>query len=164
MGYRELLKHYIRYLELHAGDNYIESIPGSPDTPLSDRDVGELRAIAAEIFREANVAPAGSPTPNYNARFRLLLNHADISIPVAAEIAGVDEDQIRRWRSQPRSRRYRPMNATDFERFEAALGAWLEARRGVHGRNDPERRAPAGENQPEASAVSRRGAAASRSS
>jgi len=167
MGYRELLKHYIRYLELHTGDNYIESIPSSPDTRLSDRDVGELRAIAAEIFREANVAPNRPVVPNFNARFRLLLNHADISVALAADIAGVSEDQIRGWRSQPRSPRYRPMTEDQFERFTTALGAWpatREARDRLQGGTTGTHGACPTGDQPEASAVSRRGAAASRSS
>lgn len=129
MGYRELLKNYIRFLELHAGDNFIESIPDAPEPVLTERDLGELRAIAAEIFREAHSSLPRTPVANYNYRFRLLLNHYGIAIRTAAAIAGASEECVRRWRTQPRSRRYLAMTREAFETFEARLAVYLETGR-----------------------------------
>ena len=126
MGYRELLKNYIRFLELHAGDNFIETIPDSRERVLSRRDLGELRSIAAEIYRESHESPERTRVENRNYRFRLLLNRYGLSVPVAAELAGVDEDRVRRWRTHPRSRRYLPMTAGEYDAFEASLQAYLD--------------------------------------
>ena len=54
MGYRRLLKRYIRHLELVAGDNFIEQ--QGVDAVLEKRDLGELRSLAAEVRREAHEA------------------------------------------------------------------------------------------------------------
>lgn len=126
MGYRELLKNYIRYLELQVGDNFIESIPAARERILSDRDLGELRAIAAEVFREGSEQPQRSGVANYNYRFRLLLNHYGIPIRTAAILAGSSEDRVRRWRTQPRSRRYLAMTGAEFLAFEGHLRTFLE--------------------------------------
>lgn len=160
MGYRELLKNYIRFLELHAGDNFIESIATARESILSERDLGELRAIAAEIFREASSRSPGTAVANYNYRFRLLLNHYGIAIRTAALIGDTSEERVRCWRTQPRSRRYLPMTEAEFHNFEARLTDYLESgelptRRG--------RREPTSQAQPPGP-TSRRGAAASRPS
>jgi hypothetical protein len=134
MGYRELLKKYVRFLEVNVGDNWIESIPDSPEPILTDRDMGELRTIAAEIYRESWSDPGTARVQNWNYRFRILLNRYGVSVRRAAEIAGVDEATVRRWRTHPRSRRYAPMTAEDFTRFETALEAWLESDEGERAR------------------------------
>lgn len=126
MGYRELLKKYVRFLELNVGDNYIEAIPGAAEPILSERDLGELRTIAAEIFREAHAAPERARVENHNYRFRILLNHHGIGIEQAAALAGVEVATIRRWRTHPRSRRYLAMSAEDYADFERALERFLE--------------------------------------
>ena len=126
MGYRELLKKYIRHLEVHLGDNHIEAAADVPEPILSSRDLGELRTIAAEIFREASGDAAPVRVANHNYRLRILLNRHGLSIEEAARITGFDADRIRRWRTQPRSRRYLPMKAEEFTRFELALLEWLE--------------------------------------
>jgi hypothetical protein len=133
MGYRELLKKYIRFLELNVGDNYIEQIPESREPILSERDLGELRTIAAEIFRESHGDPGKARIENYNYRFRMLLNRYGLTPDRAGAIAGVDVETVRRWRTHPRSRRYLAMSAGDYTRFEAALEAWLEAGEGSTG-------------------------------
>jgi hypothetical protein len=50
MGYRALLKNYIRHLVRVAGDHYIGADAG--DGPLTRRDLAELRLLAAEVERE----------------------------------------------------------------------------------------------------------------
>lgn len=125
MGYRELLKKYVRFLEVNVGDNYIEAVPDAAEPILSERDLGELRTIAAEIFREAHAAPERARVENPNYRFRILLNRHGISIDQAASIAGVEAATIRRWRTHPRSRRYLPMRTDEFAAFEAALESFL---------------------------------------
>lgn len=125
MGYRELLKKYIRFLEVHVGDNFIERIPESPEPILGDRDLGEMRTIAAEIFRESHGDPGEARVESFNYRFRILLNRYGVPVSRAAELSGIDEETIRRWRTHPRSRRYLAMSAEDFTRFEATLEEWL---------------------------------------
>ncbi len=56
----------------------------------------------------------------------MLLNRYGITVRVAAELAGVDEDRIRRWRTHPRSRRYVAMSAAEYDAFEAQLEGYLE--------------------------------------
>lgn len=125
MGYRELLKKYVRFLEVNVGDNYIEAIADSAEPILSDRDLGELRTIAAEIFRESHAAPERARVENYNYRFRILLNRYGISIEQAGMIAAVNDGTIRRWRTHPRSSRYLAMTADEFTTFEQALEIYL---------------------------------------
>ena len=50
MGYRELLKKYIRFLEMHAGDNYIEAVTYAANHELGDRDLAELRTLAGRFI------------------------------------------------------------------------------------------------------------------
>jgi hypothetical protein len=50
MGYRALLKNYIRHLVRVAGDHYIGA--ETEDGPLTRRDLAELRLLAAEVERE----------------------------------------------------------------------------------------------------------------
>lgn len=126
MGYRELLKKYVRFLEVNVGDNFIEAVPGAAEPILSERDLGELRTLAAEIFREAHAAPERARVENPNYRFRMLLNRYGISIEQAAASAGADTETIRRWRTHPRSRRYLAMQAEDYAAFEGALEAFLD--------------------------------------
>lgn len=162
MGYRELLKNYIRFLELHAGDNFIESIATAKESMLSERDLGELRAIAAEIFREAHSEPLRTPVANYNYRFRLSLNHYGIAIRTAAKIAETTEERVRCWRTQPRSRRYLPMTEQEYQHFEARLTEYLES-----GELPAGKRRPAADRAPKphsSKPTSRRGAAANRPS
>jgi len=50
MGYRALLKQYIRHLMRVTGDHHI--LTAEPGGVLGRRDVAELRLLAAEIGRE----------------------------------------------------------------------------------------------------------------
>ena len=50
MGYRALLKNYIRHLLRAAGDHHLDS--AAELGALSKRDVAELRLLAAEVERE----------------------------------------------------------------------------------------------------------------
>jgi hypothetical protein len=52
MGYRALLKNYIRHLLRAAGDHYLDS--AGDMGALSKRDIAELRLLAAEVEREDN--------------------------------------------------------------------------------------------------------------
>ena len=125
VGYRELLKRYILHLELNVGDNFIEEIPSGHEQFMSDRDLGELRSLAAEIYREATEPRADVPA-NYNHRFRQLINRHGLSMAEAAMLADRSERIVRRWRTSPRSDRYLPMTDIEFRRFEEALFDWLE--------------------------------------
>lgn len=124
MGYRELLKNYIRHLELVAGENFIERTSSEP--VLNKRDLGELRTLAAEVFRSAYRGAEASRVENYNYRLRVLMNRHALRADQVAELAEVSETLVGRWRTNPTSERYQPMTEADFARFEAALNHWLE--------------------------------------
>ncbi|MEQ8858562.1 MAG: hypothetical protein RIC56_07940 [Pseudomonadales bacterium] len=124
MGYRELLKNYIRHLELVAGDNFIETNGNEP--VLNKRDLGELRTLAAEVHRDAYIASEVIRVENYNYRLRVLMNRHALNADQVAELSGVPTAMIRSWRTNPDSNRYRAMTEEDFSRFESALNHWLE--------------------------------------
>ena len=124
MGYRELLKNYIRHLELVAGDNFIEQDTNEP--VLGKRDLGELRTLAAEIHRDAYRAAEVSRVENYNYRLRVLMNRHALSVDQVADLTGVSRQQVRAWRTNPDSDRYSAMSEEVFSRFESALNEWLE--------------------------------------
>jgi hypothetical protein len=124
MGYRELLKHYIRHLELVAGDNFIEAANCEP--VLRKRDLGELRALADEIARDAYRGNDLRRVENYNYRLRVLINRHALGVAQVAELSDAPADQVRRWRTNPASENYRPMSEAEFARFERALNQWLE--------------------------------------
>jgi hypothetical protein len=134
VGYRELLKKYIRFLELHVHDNFIEEIEPAPEPGLTKRDVAELRTLAGEIFR---VAPSeGAPdgdvgrrAPNYNYRLRLLMNRHGLSVAEVASLAGVEDSTLSRWRATPRAPRHLALSRAEFEHFESELYRWLDAGR-----------------------------------
>jgi hypothetical protein len=52
VGYRTLLKKYIRFIERRTGNHQIDEIEPTVATWMSRRDVAELRTIAREIRRE----------------------------------------------------------------------------------------------------------------
>ncbi len=124
MGYRELLKNYIRHLELIAGDNFIEQDSSEP--VLNKRDLGELRTLAAEIQRDAYSAAEISRVDNYNYRLRVMMNRHALTADLVAHLMGVEVAVVRRWRTNPGSDRYLAMSEADFARFELALNRWLE--------------------------------------
>jgi hypothetical protein len=127
MGYRELLKKYVRFLEMHAGDNFIEAIPYVADGELAGRDLAELRTVAGEIHRDSRSADDVAEGPNFNHRLRLLCTCYELSALQAAGFARVDIEKLRRWRKSPRSTSYLRMDQAEFARFERSLFAWLAA-------------------------------------
>ncbi len=129
MGYRELLKKYIRFVEAHAGDHFIGAIPYVADPPFSDRELGELRTLVSELSRTSGSEVSGR-MPNFNYQLRLLCICYGLTLHQAATLGGVDVPTVRRWRTDPLSRHYEKMPAGDFARFEDALCHWLQSRRG----------------------------------
>jgi len=130
MGYRELLKRYIRFVEAHAGDNYVDAIAYAAEASFSDRDVGELKTLATELYLESGAA-GSARGPCFNYRLRLLLICYGLSLKQAAELGGIDVHTVRGWRTNPRSNRYVTMREADFVRFERGLFNWLEGQRNV---------------------------------
>lgn len=125
MGYRELLKKYIRHLEIYAGDNYIEA--PNRERLLTKRDLGELRALAAEITRDDWSGRDVDRVENYNYRLRVLMNRYALTVSDAAALIGVDTETVRRWRMGPRSDRYLAMSERQFSDFAKALDRWLSS-------------------------------------
>ena len=95
MGYRELLKKYIRFLETNVGDNFIEAIADAKEPTLSSRDIGELKTLAGEIFREHHDGAAVNRVSNFNYRLRLLMNRFNLSVDDIADITHMDPERVR---------------------------------------------------------------------
>jgi hypothetical protein len=130
MGYRELLKKYICFVEEQIGDHFIDSVAYSLDTQFSSRELGELRSIVNDLSRESNHEPVGSRAmPSCNYRLRLLSTCYGLSLQQAAELSGVDAPTVRRWRANPRARHFVEMREAEFERFEQSLLCRLEHRK-----------------------------------
>ena len=127
MGYRELLKRYMRFLEVELGDNFIEVIPGARESGLTDRDVGELRTLAGEIFREQGGGRARAEIDNFNYRLRLLMNRHGLTVERVAALSDTNPARARSWRTSPKSTSYQEMTGAEFDTFERALTAWLES-------------------------------------
>ena len=124
MGYRELIKRYIRHLELVTGDNFVEA--SANERVLTDRDLGELRTLSAEILRDAHLAHEAGRVVNYNYRLRLLMNRYALEVEDVARLCDVEEKKVRSWRTSPNSDLYMPMEEEAFQAFEQTLTEWLE--------------------------------------
>ena len=129
MGYRELLKRYIRFLEMYTGDNFIEAITYAPNHELGERDLAELRTLSGEIHRDARSATEPARSPNFNYRLRLLCICYGLTSVQTAQFAVADIAKLQRWRANPRSPRHLAMREDEFLRFERALIAWVEKNR-----------------------------------
>jgi hypothetical protein len=127
MGYRELLKKYIRFVEAHAGDHFIDSIGYGAEPAFSDRELGELRAMVGDMSRAADSEIAYGRVPSFNYRLRLLSICYGLTPQQAAELAGTDAQTVRRWRTNPHSPRFIAMREDEFMRFELALFGWANA-------------------------------------
>lgn len=122
MGYRELLKKYIRLVEEQAGDHFIDSIGYSLESRFSNRELGELRAILNDLSRDSSDEPVTyGAMPSCNYRLRLLSTCYGLTLQQAADLSGVDAHTVRRWRANPRSRHFIRMHEAEFERFEHSL-------------------------------------------
>jgi hypothetical protein len=124
MGYRELLKKYIRFVEAHAGDHFIDAIGYGAELAFSDRELGELRALVGDMSRAADSEIAYGRTPSFNYRLRLLSICYGLTPRQAADMAGTDTQTVRRWRTNPHSHRFIEMREEEFTRFERALFGW----------------------------------------
>jgi hypothetical protein len=121
MGYRELLKKYLRFVEAQAGDHFIDSIGYAMEPAFSDRELGELRALIGDLTRAAESELVCGRMPGFNHRLRLLSICYGLTLQETADLSGTDVAIVRRWRTNPHSRRYVEMRADEFARFERAL-------------------------------------------
>ncbi len=126
MGYRELLKKYIRFLETNVGDNFIEAIADAKEPTLSSRDIGELKTLAGEIFREHHDGAAVNRVSNFNYRLRLLMNRFNLSVDDIADITHMDPERVRGYRTHPRSANYAPLDEAQYLDLERAVLEWLD--------------------------------------
>ncbi len=126
MGYRELLKKYIRFVESQAGEDFIDAVGYMADGPFSDRELGELKKLAVD--RATDGAAEYARMRAFSYRFRLLCISFDLTSQQAAEMAGVDATLVRHWRANPLSTYYVAMQEDEFIRFERALVDWLAHR------------------------------------
>jgi hypothetical protein len=129
VGYRELLKRYIRFVEAYAGETFIDVIPYMADSPFTDGEIRELKSLATEIYLDSYDADASARAPCLNYRFRLLCMCYGLTLQQAAELSGIDAATVRRWRTNPRSKRYVAMQDEEFARFQRALFDRLDPRR-----------------------------------
>ena len=85
MGYRKLLKDYMSHIDAVVGSDLIEL--GALTNAFSKRDIGELRALAAELKRD--VYTRKKPT-NYDEMVRQLLIEEEINLEQLGEICGIE--------------------------------------------------------------------------
>ena len=83
MGYRNLLAVYMRHVEGVLGTNLIEV--AAMTSAVSERELGELRSIAAQLRRESFDEDAA---PNFNHAVRRLLNDQSVTLEQLAQIDG----------------------------------------------------------------------------
>ena len=144
MGYRELLKRYLCFVQTHAGSTYLDALGDDPDPPLGPRDLAELRNVMREIDRDVSAGQGVLALPDFNCRLGLLCVCYGLGAAQAAELAQVDTETLHRWRTSPRSGRYLAMRRDEFMRFERALFARIlepsrrveKGRTGVHAGED----------------------------
>ena len=132
MGYRELLKKYMRHLEVCFGDNYVEDL--NPESSFTKRDLAELRALAAEISRESYDVRAMHTVNSYNYRLRVLMRHHELSVASVAHLLGIPNDTVRRWRISPNAEDYRVMQKSAFDELESSLAGRLNKQTGTSDR------------------------------
>lgn len=85
MGYRKLLKDYMRHVEATIGTNLVEL--ATLTNAMGKRDIGELRAIAAELKRDSFTA---RPARNYDHIVYSLLMQGKIALEQLGNIEGID--------------------------------------------------------------------------
>jgi hypothetical protein len=125
VGYRELLKKYILHLQITAGEHFIDAQTSEP--VLSDRDLGELQTLAAEIHRGTWDHSERTRVENYNARLRVLMNQHALSAGELAKLCNLDVETVKRWRTSPQSEQYLAVSEAQFARVQKALFQWLES-------------------------------------
>jgi hypothetical protein len=147
MGYRELLKKYLRFVESQAGEDFIDAVAYAVDGPFSERELGELRALTVERATDGDGQYARQRA--YSYRFRLLCLAFDLTLEQASGLAAVHVTRVRHWRANPLSAYYVAMEQTEFDRFERALVEWLARRHpgaDVNARRSAVRRSGEGKN------------------
>lgn len=85
MGYRRLLKDYMRHIESAIGSDFVEL--ASLTNALGKREIGELRALAAELRRESFTS---TPSNNYNHLVHELLAEGRITLDQLDSIEGIE--------------------------------------------------------------------------
>ena len=85
MGYRKLLKSYMHHVDAVLGADLVEV--GAMTNALGKREIGELRAIAAELKRESF---SGDDQTNYDHIVRDMLQDGRIRADQLAGIDGLD--------------------------------------------------------------------------
>jgi hypothetical protein len=85
MGYRKLLKDYMRHIEAAIGTDLVEL--ATLTNAMSKRDIGELRAIAAELKRESF---SERPVHNYDHLVHSMLLQGKISVEQLGNIEGIE--------------------------------------------------------------------------
>ena len=90
MGYRALLKQYIRHLMWVTGDHHI--LTAEPGGMLGRRDVAELKLLAAEIGREDEARERNLRT-GYSDRSSAPMSQAEAPTPAYTQ----DPQQLSAW-------------------------------------------------------------------
>jgi len=85
MGYRKLLKDYMRHIEAAIGTDLVEL--ATLTNAMGKRDIGELRAIAAELKRESF---NDSQAHDYNHMVHTLLVQGKLTVDQLGNIEGID--------------------------------------------------------------------------
>jgi len=85
MGYRRLLKDYMRHIESAIGSDFVEL--ASLTNALGKREIGELRTLAAELRRESFTS---TPSNSYNHLVHELLAEGRITLDQLDSIEGIE--------------------------------------------------------------------------
>lgn len=118
MGYRELLKRYMCFVESSCGgDNLVERLANMEEPPITRRDIGELRSLAAEIGRERQPPLAET----YNQRFEELLAAEHLDVTKAALVSGRDPRVLKRYLAPSNAKRHLKLPEREFHAIRNAI-------------------------------------------
>ena len=96
MGYRRLLKSYLKHVEQLIGTSLVEL--SSASELFTKRDVGELNVLAAELAREQfRNRPTQDKPPDHGALLAAAIRSLNLSVEQAAAITALDVKTINRW-------------------------------------------------------------------
>ncbi len=85
MGYRKLLKQYMHHLKDVTGSDLVEL--AALTNALTEREIGELRSIAAELRRESYEA---ADATDYNHVVRKMLREGAIELGQLDKLRGIE--------------------------------------------------------------------------
>ena len=115
MGYRKLLKQYMKHVNRQSGDSWLRN---DSSTDLSERDVNELRAIWAAVHRDTEFAELGS----FNQRAAATTEAYQLNTASLAKMLGWKQEIVAQWFLPESDPSFRAMTPRDYGHFRNSLG------------------------------------------